>query len=859
MKTTIKSSLVILFSRFVFFLCTCNLIVACSPQKTDTTSSTPSQQILIDDLNSKQKLWLESGAVDYSFSIHKECNCPDNIIPPINVNVAAQSSEVAQHKINNRRRQSSQTNRSLFNAPKNMEQYFNELRQAILLGKIRNVTYNFQYGFPSVITIRQSADNQLQQSLVHVRNFTMARTQQVAKLVNLSGILTNDAALSRYWLVVDNGQWYELKFNPVLLTTVLNIVYGTQIQVHGVLQYTGNDAQILIEVSQILTGNTQNNGLTLSGNFAFYLSPGNNNYNYYLIEKSGNAIALDLPNTLQTNVINLNGQKITITGQWNLTQTRFIVSQIDVSSYTPIEKIGRLRLSPSVLPNSPNQYLFVESNGLANVIRFPEALLYEAHRLYSSQAQVRVTGFLVQRLNEVFIESQQITELANTLFNVQTIGFIIEQGISFPGSQYKMLKLQTDTGTVAYIEIDPARFRLSDLNLIGARIQIAGEWLQNNYNGQFYIAVSQLNILSMPQSPSINLSGYIIEAGILGDLANCNSQLMRYKLLNDNGRVIDLQLDITTQIIGATAPGNNFQIGDRVIVGGFQQNNTSFQVQTVQISASSSIPYENRRVIAGTINAVYDSCAPTAKIAIFQADNNQFINLAIPTTVNFLYSGSLENGKRAQFSGLFSTDNSAAIVTDMTVLSHQPQRNIQGTISYVQVSNNTIKSIQLSLDDGASVEVEVFTPGTQIQDNVSLTPGSRIRVVGADLPTGLPRFAAHQVYIADPSLPLDPVSNTSITSMQIVNDNVQFIIKHPGRFYIGANDWFLRIGTELFLGIIMPGDSTILIVNVPKLTLDAISNGSSMSLSYGPDDARQLNLGALNKYLITQSRSNTQN
>ena len=869
MTARVNVSWIIQLSRIVIILGTCYLFSACSSQETASPSQSLTRQQLIDDLNTKQNLWLESGAADYSFSIHKECDCPEFVIPAENVNVVVQNNETSQLKTNNKHDQTNRTKQSFFNSPENMEQYFSELRQAILLGKIHNVTYNSQYGFPSSITIRpitaqDSPYNQSPDLRIHTRNFRMSRTEKVAELVSLTGTLASGAAHSDYWLVADNGQWYELKINPVLLGAVTNIAYGTRVQVHGVIQYTGDDAQTLIDVSQFIPDYTQTSFLTLSGSLALSISPGGNDYNYQLIENSGNAIELDLPDTLQTNIINLNSRKITITGQWNLTQTRFVVSQVDASSYTPIEKVGRLRLSPSIIPNSPNQFLFVESNGQANVIRFPETLRNEAHRLHSSQAQVRVSGFLAQRLNEVYIEAQQITELANTLFNVQATGLIIEQGISFPGSVNRMFKLQTDAGTAVYIELDPAKFQLSDSITIGARIQIAGEWLQNSYNGQFYISVNLLNIISMSQSPSENLSGYIIHAGTYGKLLNCsnlvtyNNLINYYKLLDDNGRVIDLHLDNTTQIIGATTTGNNFRIGDRVTAGVFQQNNTTYLVKTLQILSSSSIPYENHRAIAGTINAIYDSCIPPAKIAILQTDNNQLINLALPANVNSIYSGPLEYGKRAQISGLFSTDNSSALVAEMTVLSHQPQQSIQGTIRDVQAQSNNIKLLQLSLEDGRSFEIVVYIPGTVIEDNLSLTPGTIIRVVGADLPTGLPRFVAHQIYLADSGLPSDPGSNTSITSMQLINTNVEITISHPEGLYIGAQGWILRIGTESFPGDMPGGDPTMLVVNVPTITLDAIPNGSSMSLNYGPSaGSRSINLGALNKNLITQPVSNT--
>ncbi|MDH5219445.1 MAG: DUF6174 domain-containing protein, partial [Gammaproteobacteria bacterium] len=127
------------------------------------------QKQLLQELENNQLLWSQSGVNEYSFSLHTECDCPDELKSQKLIATDVDAEEDAEDiqaeadalsktgKIRSRKVTARDDDKSSrrSNSAQNvrMETVFSDLRQAILQNNVQSIAYNPTYGYPQNVSL----------------------------------------------------------------------------------------------------------------------------------------------------------------------------------------------------------------------------------------------------------------------------------------------------------------------------------------------------------------------------------------------------------------------------------------------------------------------------------------------------------------------------------------------------------------------------------------------------------------------------------------------------------------------------------------------------------------------------------
>jgi len=103
-----------------------------------------SQHELLAQLDAQRLAWSHVGAKDYSFSIHTECDCPDEAKHASHIVVGGASAS---------KPSSAKLPITAVTSVQSMEAFFADLRQAVIKKAVSNIYYDPTYGFPTRVQL----------------------------------------------------------------------------------------------------------------------------------------------------------------------------------------------------------------------------------------------------------------------------------------------------------------------------------------------------------------------------------------------------------------------------------------------------------------------------------------------------------------------------------------------------------------------------------------------------------------------------------------------------------------------------------------------------------------------------------
>lgn len=605
-----------LFLGLSFFVTSCAYIDGWQDDNGDDQQLS-TQQKLLDELEQNRLLWAQSGVSEYTYTLQKDCDCPDEIKTTDTVSVNDQPQEISDGtgtspKAKVLARDGNDEQRTAQNA--SIESYFTDLRQAIQQNSVQQVQYNPVYGYPQNVVLNTSTLSQPQfvgqttnQQAINygnnnrpVSNLTL-QTQQFQVLntraqqpgVTLNGqfirqINPTNNNIEDFWLVENDGRWNELSVAQATMPAVAGIANRSNVQVSGQWVPGGASGLGRINLQNIQLSN--NNPLQTNLNGTLFYNVQNNNSsainNFFLNSDDGRQVQLDVPDNLRNQAFGFAGQRINLTGNWNgnfnNTNARFIPNQFNSLNNQLQQFTGILRAANSGngSATSPNVYTLIDDFGTSIQVQIPNSLLNNSTYLFGQRVQILGTRIFNGNFGQAVVQAQSISPIQNFFTNSQISGTIITVLLGNGYNNFDQVMLQLDTGNSILVQIP---FGLSTQNYpltAGMRILVNGVWVNNQISTQgVFEARTAIQILNLGYTGNQNFNGYISNIGSFSNGSTCTGTQNNFTFTTDSGQSYQLYLGPNVNLNGlgnlsALGYQSRLQVSGTILSPGVLQANS---------------------------------------------------------------------------------------------------------------------------------------------------------------------------------------------------------------------------------------------------------------------------------------------
>ncbi|MDH5547456.1 MAG: DUF6174 domain-containing protein [Gammaproteobacteria bacterium] len=691
----------ILLSTFLSFISACGLSQPALSENSDEPITTAE---LLTELTRMQENWAGSGIEEYEFSIHRQCDCPEQEDSTLHLTSRSnieRPSEILQGNYN----------------VSSMDDYFTDLRQAVSQNRVKRVRYNPRYYYPE--TIEMQYDGRKSGVVVHTSDFRVLRLRDDGNnTLQFNGVLSQNAAFpgSGLWLVTDLARWYALNIPPGLQTEFSSIAIGTHIKIRGQLQRDPVLGQARIEVSEIdvedeseTTPVKPTNNLTnLNGILAYMvgdpLTPGGQASHVFSLVMGSQAITLKVQEALRHQAISLRTQQVSLLGYWETTGNNpawFVVTKIQ-SGTANLEQFTGFLISGNSGSDIQKFHLVTES-GQTIPLQLSTALTDLAMNFRLRGLRVKILGASVpQPFTGWAIKVVQIESIQNYLIE-QTYTGTIEVVLPTSGvNSEDSYLMRIDSGELIRISI-PSYVRDAGTPLqTGMAVFVAGQWI-NDENGQRALVLTRppAFIKIPPTQQQVNVVGFISDIGQFASSVSCSDTQNRYTMfVPATASSVRLELDANTTIFGATAPNNNFSWDDNVRVTGYYIDQNRFKVESIAYQGSITVG------LSGTVTAIgiedtFSCTGGIFSVSLRRDDGTEF-TLRGPAQ-NFLPMGIPQPGERVQANGRYTGPtyvmhvSSMSRATDTRLLGHVAAVDCQQTNAneYYFIDSNGPVSVRI--------------------------------------------------------------------------------------------------------------------------------------------------------------------
>jgi len=775
MKNTIRRSMCVnprMLSFFVlsFFL----LLTACSPNSSDESSAPTdelsNQEALLKELESNQLKWANAGVSKYSFTLDKSCDCPEELTSKLDVLIDEDDDDEYDEDISFKptgiRSRTRRSTNSLILPNQNsqnpsIERFFADLRQAILQNSVQQVSYDPNFGVPTIVSVngqnsRAANFNANPNEIVitiRLQNFNAIQNNQVLNTVNLEGQFIHQVnqvlyGNDKYWLIDASGNWYQLNVPAGLSSIVNNIPDQASVQVIGDYTPGGISSQGIINVHQITQ--TQNNPLAnnLQG-ILNYSVQNNGNYGlneFYVITDQGRTVFLDVADQFVNQAYSLAGQRVNLTGTWltgmNDPNGRFIPDNFNTTTTALETFTGILQTGSSYqLPGfQTNNFVLLRDDGSMLELQVPQNVASSFTLFVGKRVEIRGTRLNAGNFGQPIIMTQELKEIQNLFSNnIQIRGTIetILPGTGFDATQ--RLYLRMDTGSTITVRV-PDQFGQPQSLSIGMQVQVTGVWISNfGVNQGEFEARSPIQVITFGNTTNANYSGYISSVGGIGSGFNCNANQNTYGFNTDTGRQFNLMVSNNTQISGLTNFSTTLPYQARVQVTGTEVSPGVLHATSIIVTPQNETFISGTIIEIGPVDGTFNCAGTLNTYRLLDSFGNAY---SITTDASSVVQGSLgaflRVGDQVHVTGFMSGTGATfyaskimpSTIANPNVPTPTPNNNVMstvGTITGVDCSNTQSEIYNFVDHTGTLYKLSV---GYNLQASTMINVGSQFDVTG---------------------------------------------------------------------------------------------------------------------------------